>query len=428
MWGKFLPPIVLLSLLLLSPNTCYSWEHVIVDNYSSYPALAKFEDKYILIYSKYTEDGENLFLRYSYDGFNWSDPVRITKFRGTDYQPYLLVDKYNTCWLVFTRKGENDTDYDIYLMKSKDCINWSDPQPFIATHTHDWYPYIYQDSKGTYWLFFARTVFNEKGEITSAIFYSNSKDGIKWTKIKQVTKAMGTVFPRMVEKKGKYFLFFSAFTGSWEDFTRLNEHNLFEMVSNDGLNWSKAAKISEIPKGKFVLYLDTKLDENGTIWIAYTSDAVVNEEVYIFASKDGIRWSPPERITRNAEYIQSLENPFNFKCDQKALLIDGDKFIIAYSSAIYPTSPLFVAVGKPQIKDFSYIKAEFNVDMSPPQRKENVEVTEMNISKKREEIFENTSKEQRKPSKEKYGYIDILLISALIGAGIMFIVRRKRRL
>ncbi len=426
--GREVPFIVFVLSLILCLSPVYSWQHIIVDNYSSYPALAKFEDRYILIYTKYTKDGVNLFLRYSYDGFNWSDPVRITKFRGTDYQPYLLVDKYNTCWLVFTRKEENDVDYDIYLMKSEDCMNWSDPQPFIATHTHDWYPYIYQDSKGTYWMFFARNVFNEKGEITSAIFYSSSRDGIKWTEIKQITKAMGTVFPRMVEKEGKYFLFFSAFTGSWKDFARLNEHNLFEMVSNDGLSWSKAAKISEIPKGKFVLYLDAKLDENGTIWIAYTSDAVVNEEVYIFASKDGIRWSPPERITRNAEYIQSLENPFNFKCDQKALLIDRDKFIIAYSSAIYPTSPLFVAVGKPQIKDFSYIKAEFNVDMSPPQRKENVEVTEMNISKKGEEIFENTSKEQRKPSKEKYGYIDILLISALIGAGIMFIVRRKRRL
>ncbi len=359
--------IILLTAILL-PNmvNATNWEYIIVDNYSSYPALAKFNNTYVLVYSKEVKEGENLFVKYSTDGLNWSKGERITRFSGIDYQPYLMVDRQKNCWLVFTRKPFEKEDYDIYLMSSKDCINWSEPVPFIQTHTNDWYPYIYQDSYGTYWLFLSRTVFNKKGEATSAIFYTKSKDGVRWSELKQVTKATGAVFPRMVELNGRYLLFFSAFTGSWENLSRINEHNIFLMYSDDGRNWSKAGRLSKLPLGKFALYLDVKKDEQGRVWVTYTSNENGNEEVYLFSSKDGVNWSPPERVTRNVEYIASLNEPFGFKCDQKALLIDGNRFIIAYSSDIYPEqAPLFVAIGSPESMDNTYLLANFSEDMSP---------------------------------------------------------------
>ncbi|NOZ59820.1 MAG: exo-alpha-sialidase [Euryarchaeota archaeon] len=357
---------LLIALLLVGGGVAAPWQHREVDSYSSYPALAEFNGSYVLVYSKHTGGGaRNLFLRHSPDGLSWSPPERLTEFNGTDYQPYLLVDRQKSCWLVFTRKPPEKGDYDIYLMRSEDCRNWSTPVPFIQTHTSDWYPFIYQDSKGTYWLFLSRMVFNQRGEVANAIFYTRSRDGVQWEELEQVTSPVGAVFPRMVETEGGYLLFFSAFTGSWENLSRVNEHNLFVMRSEDGENWSRAARISLISQGKFVLYLDAKRDSGGRVWVAYTSDEGINEEVYLFSSPDGVRWSQPERITRNAEYIASREQPTSFKCDQKALLIDGERFIIAYSCAISRDSPLFVAVGRADEPEDTYLLANFTLDLSP---------------------------------------------------------------
>ncbi len=358
--------LALLFLLLTGTAAADPWEHVAVDNHSSYPALGKLDSTYVLVYSKRVEEGRNLFLRYSKDGLNWSLERRLTRFMGTDYQPSLLVDRRGSCWLAFTRKSPEKQDYDVFLTTSQDCHNWTEPVPFVQTHTNDWYPYLYQDSAGTYWLLLSRNVVDDRGRVNSAIFYTRSKDGVQWEELNQVTRALGAVFPRMVEHRGYYLLFFSAFTGNWENLSRINEHNLFVMRSEDGIRWSKGAQISRIPAGKYVLYLDADTDEEGRVWVAYTSNEGINEEVYLFSSRDGVSWSLPERVTRNAEYIASLREPYGFKCDQKSLLIDGKKFIIAYSCAISPDeAPMFVAVGTPQYEDTTYIVANFSIDMRP---------------------------------------------------------------
>lgn len=407
-WQICMRAVALLIFVLPGVVHAAPWEYLEVDNHSSYPALAKFGNTYMLVYSKRVDEGENLFVRYSEDGLNWTPAKRLTDFRGTDYQPYLLVDRDGSCWLVFTRRAAEKRDYDIYLMRSEDCHSWSLPVPFIQTHTNDWYPFLYQDSRGGYWLFLSRTVFNQRGEAATAIFYTRSRDGVQWEELRQVTPATGAVFPRMVEAEGNYLLFFSAFTGSWENLSRVNEHNLFVMRSGDGRNWSRAARISLIPKGKFVLYLDVKKDEGGRIWVAYTSDEAVNEEVYLFSSPDGVRWSPPERVTRNAEYIASLEEPFGFKCDQKALLIDGDRFIIAYSCAIYPErAPLFIAVGRAEEQGYTYLVANFTIDMTP-------------------EVERERMPEEGKPYEDGVAPEAVLIVTAVVVLTLMLYRLRRR--
>ncbi len=85
------------------------------------------------------------------------------------------------------------------------------------------------------------------------------------------------------------------------------------------------------------------------------------------------------RLSRNIEYIRSLENPFNFKCDQKDLLIDKDgRAIIVYQSAIYsPNTTLWIVYGKPKLNKI--VKTvEFNITL-PYAREENSEKTPLGL-------------------------------------------------
>uniref|UniRef100_UPI0025C38CC7 hypothetical protein n=1 Tax=Ferroglobus sp. TaxID=2614230 RepID=UPI0025C38CC7 len=129
----------------------------------------------------------------------------------------------------------------------------------------------------------------------------------------------------------------------------------------------------------FTLYVDAETDGK-FIWVSYTSTVEGNEEVYIMGSPDGFNWSKPIRLSRNIEYIKSLENPFNFKCDQKDLFIDKDgRAIVVYHSAIYsPKTTMWVVYGKPELGKMEK-RIKYNITLPYASKKNSAEIERIPI-------------------------------------------------
>lgn len=188
-----------------------------------------------------------------------------------------------------------------------------------------------------------------------------SEGGANWSR-KHPAIPPSSTFGSMLYFKGKYWMAYSVYTGNYSVPSIMNNHDLFIARSESGVSWEKAARLSSMPPYNYSLYLDAETDGEN-IWIAYTSTIKGNAEVYIRGSPDGTRWSRPTRLTRNVEYIESLEDPFSFKCDEKDLLIDDKgRGVVVYESAKYPQGTIFITHGQLELKEISE-RVEYNLTL-----------------------------------------------------------------
>ncbi len=340
--------------VLISKSFAYTKPKMIGEG--EYPTIAQDENGvYWLVFDK--PDG--LYITHSSDLINWSKPEKLPFSKENDYDAYMRIYD-GKFYIAFTRHKLLNPhsllgfDYDVYLAIG-DGKNWSLYPINDSNKSIDWYPYIYRDPFGKFWLVYSKNLRDGKGSFIVVRF---SDDGINWS---QEYKAIppDTIFGSMFHFKDRYYMVYAKYTGNYSIPAIMNLHDLYIAYSFDGINWIKAGKLTNTsPPYNFTLYVDAETDGE-TIWVSFTSTIEGNEEVYIMGSPDGIEWSKPVRLSRNIEYIRTLKNPFNFKCDQKDLIIDNKgNAIIVYQSAIYKNNTLWIVYGKPflnkPLKKISY--------------------------------------------------------------------------
>lgn len=359
--------LTLSFLILLTPASAQFTEPVMILLDGGYPTIAQDENGiYWLVFNN--ESG--LYMARSTDLFNWSNPEKLPFSQPRDYDAYLRIYD-GTFYITFTRHKLINPhsllgfDYDVYLAIG-DGKNWNLMPINNSNSSIDWYPYFYRDPFGKFWLVYSKDYSDSNG---SMIVVRYSDDAIHWSREYPAIPPPNALFGSMFYFKDRYWMVYTLYTGNYSIPEIMNLHDLYIAYSFDGLNWEKSAKLTNTPPPyNFTLYVDAETDEN-SIWVSYTSTIEGNEEVYIFGSPDGFNWSEPVKLSRNIEYIQTLENPFNFKCDQKDLLIDRDgKIIVIYQSAIYsPNRTLWLVYGKPEIED---TKFSVNYNITLPYRNE----------------------------------------------------------
>ncbi|ADC64842.1 hypothetical protein Ferp_0671 [Ferroglobus placidus DSM 10642] len=299
-----------------------------------YPVLEKFNDTYWMVFKG--DDG--IYITSSKDLKSWSAPVKIPGTKQGDYHPWFIIDRNGVFRVVYVKHEiinpesiKYGFDYDIYATYSYDGVNWVEPYPVAESEKIDWYPHLYQDKSGKFWLTYS--VAEENG--STGIYVRESRDFITWSEAKVVIPPDGEyIFGKLFEFKGKWWMNYAKFTGDKDNLTLLNNHDIFIAYGDSPYELKNHARITSTPPLNFTLYNDAKADDE-RIWIAYTSTVEGNEEVYLISSRDGVNWTKPVKLSRNVEYISQLEEPFNFKCDQKSVLIEKDRVIVAYQSAIF---------------------------------------------------------------------------------------------
>ncbi|AIY90875.1 hypothetical protein GACE_1848 [Geoglobus acetivorans] len=345
-----------------------------------YPTIAQDENgMYWLVFNN--ESG--IYMMNSSDLANWSLPEKLPFSQPDDYDAYLRIYD-GKFYIAFTRhKLVNPHslfgfDYDVYLAIG-DGKNWKLVPINTSNSSVDWYPYIYRDPFGKFWLVYSKDYKDGNG---STIVVRYSDDAVNWSR-EYPAIPPSSLFGSMFYFKDRYWMVYALYTGNYTIPEIMNLHDLYIAYSFDGINWVRAAKLTNTPPPyNFTLYVDAETDGKN-IWVSYTSTIEGNEEVYIFGSPDGFNWSEPVRLSRNIEYIRSLENPYNFKCDQKDLLIDEKgKAIVVYQSAIFPNATtLWIVYGKPvTMKGFS--KAEYNITLPYRYSSEKNPTSEKENSKK----------------------------------------------
>jgi|Deesub1362A_J573_1020465.scaffolds.fasta_scaffold00267_41 hypothetical protein len=359
--------LVILLLLILSGDVV-AWTEPKMIGEGEYPVLAQDSSgTYWLVFVK----SDGIYTMNSTDLETWNKPLKIPVTRENDYHPWMIIDQNGIFRLVFTRHKIINPhaffgfDYDVMYTTSKEGIHWSDPVPIAGSNeTIDWYPYIYQDSRGKFWVVYSKNI----GKEGSMIVLRYSNDGDRWSEeIKAIPP--DAIFGKLIDVDGKYWLQYAKYTGNYSITELMNNHDLFIAPSNDGVKWTKAARLTNMPPFNFSLYNDAKTDSDGNLWIAFTSTINGNEEIYIMGSPDGVHWTRPERLSRNIEYINSLENPYNFKCDQKSLFFDQNgNAIVVYQSAIFNNTTLWIVTGKPEIKgELQSVEYNITLPYAPPE-------------------------------------------------------------
>ncbi len=351
----------LLIITLTLPHVSALSEPVMVGE-GKFPSLAQDNrGEYWLVFSN--ESG--LYLMHSSNLLDWSVPKKLPFSKPNDFDPYMRYYD-GRFFIAFVRHKITSPhslfgfDYDVYLAVGSD-EKWSLIQINNSNFSLDWYPYIYRDPSGKFWMVYSKDFKDGNGSILVVRF---SRDGVNWSR-EYPAIPPNALFGSLFYFKDRYWMIYSMYTGNYSIPEIMNLHDLYITYSFDGVNWEKAAKLTDTPPHyNFTLYLDAETDGE-YIWVAYTSTVEGNEEIYLMKSPDGIRWSKPIRLTRNIEYINSMTEPRNFKCDQKDLLINSNRdVVIAYQSAIYPEkTTLWVVSLKPEINQFDK-KIEFNITLS----------------------------------------------------------------
>jgi hypothetical protein len=98
------------------------------------------DDDWEIFYRRYTPGGKG-------DAAGkWSDAVRLTNEKGSDFGVVAATDARGTVWLAW--QAWRDDNFDIMLAALKDDHAWSKPRAISGSKANDWSPAIAADSRG----------------------------------------------------------------------------------------------------------------------------------------------------------------------------------------------------------------------------------------------------------------------------------------
>jgi hypothetical protein len=255
-------------------------------------------------------------------GVSWSTPVVLNAnstgddARG-DERPE-IVTRGGT-WLVTWTTSANasdgaptGTDRDLLFVRSTDGgVSWSAPAPLNGDATSDaadaidWEAQLAGDGAGT-WI---ATWIRANDDDAPVRVARSLDDGVTWTAPAQFSPSPltdGTRSGRVaIAADGNDT--FTAVWGAWRGTPTLVESDvLFVRSTNDGATWSAPARLSSAadePGEDF----DPDIATDGTTWLAVWPSTTtlgktldVDFDILVSWSSDGLTWSPPEPLDRNA--------------------------------------------------------------------------------------------------------------------------------
>lgn len=295
---------------------------------ADYPALVHDGDRYLLFFEDMENNNVDIWSVHSTDLRNWSEPTRVTTDGEVDRRPRATTTRDGDVVLVFS--SYRDGNYEVYTMRSPDGETWSDPTRVTENPRDDWYASVTELSDGRLLVPFSS---NRDGP-RSGVYLTTSSDGETWSEPRQVTAPSGDIFPYVVEKDGEYIMTLARHLEESDEAWRANEYEIFLTKSTDLEEWSDLAQLTDTEPGHESLYPHLTKDRDGTLWLPFTSSEPGNEEIFVTASRDGETWSDPVRVTRNVEYLRSVNSSASFKCDMKsAIQTQGGDLVVAYETS-----------------------------------------------------------------------------------------------
>ena len=254
----------------------------------------------------------DLKLVYSDNGRNWSNPVNITGTPLIESYPYIMQDNKSRFFITYSAySNQSKNDLDIYMKYSDDGFKWSEPIRITDASESDIFPIMIQDNSGKYWMLFSRnTRLRHKPLMNKYDFFLiRSEDGIHWSDIAEITNLSYNVnYPYfMQDRDGNFWIpHMSGITGSEE---------LGIMGSINGLDWTESEVLSNYSReGYFKTdYKSMIEDRNGKFIYAFTS-AKIGRGIWLMNGTPGSNNYGTHKIDFDIPRItpeNDNENPVN---------------------------------------------------------------------------------------------------------------------
>lgn len=213
------------------------------------PSLIKSRDgRYFVCWFSNRNGDDNLFITYSWDGTQWSQPLRVTHAFGRDFYPSLYQDSGGRFHLAWFRVSKSPPfSRHVWYTHSDDGIHWDAANEVQVTRGRgsDWAPSLWKDAAGKLSIYFAS---KRSGDSSKEIYLCQSADnGATWT---QPFKPEGINdpkeeddFPYVVQQQDGRFLM--AWTRYPKTLTLFNQYmDIFLSGSADGVHWERPVDVT----------------------------------------------------------------------------------------------------------------------------------------------------------------------------------------
>lgn len=206
------------------------------------PSLIKSRDgRFFICWFSNRSGDDNLYIINSWDGTQWSSPVRITHAFARDFYPSLHQDssgRFHLAW--FRIKKSPPFLSSIWYTHSDDGIHWDPGHEVQVTHAlgSDWAPSIWKDATGRLLIYFAS---KRKGDSSKEIYVSQSKDnGSTWllpVRLESLNDAKEEDdFPCVVQQQdGRFLMAWSRYPKTLLPFNKYMD--VLFSTSDDGIHW-----------------------------------------------------------------------------------------------------------------------------------------------------------------------------------------------
>lgn len=291
------------------------------------------------------------------DSIVTGSPTEIPSLQPNFPEEYYIQASYNRPWIFQDSKGiywismeiQSMRRYgDIFITSSKDGINWEKPRQITTSINHDYDTALVQDKIGEYWMVFTRIeLVNGKAE--NIPYITHSKDGITWAEPHRMQIPQNNAYyPFLFYDKYNRFIYAYASGAVEED---EYHDNIFIMTSQDGITWTPPLQITNNSMDSS--YYPTIVQDNqGEYWLYFVSPKYQNKSIYlnhndifVMHSKDLIKWSAPQVVTdRNQTVAYNYLHPtYSNGTFYLAIMANPkgyeDAYILESKDGIHFTSP-----------------------------------------------------------------------------------------
>lgn len=303
------------NIWIMNSNDSINWTNfykVTASNLTDYePNLIQDnKGRFWIIYSSLIEIRGTLNFNYdlklvhSDNGINWSEPVNITNSPFIESYPYIMQDRTGRYFITYSTYGNGSNNLDIYLKYSDDGFKWSQPIRITDSLESDIFPIMIQDNSGKYWMLFSRNTHERHKPLLNKydLFLIYSGDGIRWSDAAEITNLSYNInYPYFMQDKGGIFWIphMTGITGSEE---------LGIMGSLDGTDWTDSVVLSNYSnEGYFKTdYKSMIQDRNGNYIYAFTS-AKIGRGIWLMNGTPDLNFSKARKMGFNITRI-TVEN------------------------------------------------------------------------------------------------------------------------
>lgn len=223
------------------------------------------------------------------------------------------------------RQSDGAQDKEIFLARSVDGRNWSDP-PIQLTQSlaEAGTPSLAQDARGTFHLAWTRTMFTPQGCVAannctgsmSLVLYKSSADGVTWNLAEETIVAVGPGdwLPSIVydNQANRLLIFFASVTRDASGNPSLAQLiNRLYVVINSGAGWSRPQRLNGVNLGNtqnnFPHVVQRADGQFLMAWTRYESGVVdptastkeLSSDTLWASSPDGLNWNVPTVLSDN---------------------------------------------------------------------------------------------------------------------------------